>query len=163
MTGSRSRLIREGMENASTVCVLIGSGTAYRPWVKYEIARSVIDGRGLLGVHINGLNHHQRKALDWLGKNPIENMGIFKNARNEFYLYERKVKYSLMLGLQNQFEWVQYRDYVQQVKLPRYLKEPSVGYVMPLSAGTSVYDYVNHVGHKNIGAWIDLAAKAVGR
>src|SRR5262245_59508082 len=48
-------LIREGVEYTSAVCVLVGSETWKRRWVKYEIARSVIDERGLLAVHINGL------------------------------------------------------------------------------------------------------------
>jgi hypothetical protein len=48
------------------------------------------------------------------------------------------------------------------VDLPRYIPSISQGYVMPLSRYTSVYDYAN-IGHKNIGAWIDRAATAVGR
>jgi len=47
-------LIRDGVKNSSAVCVLIGSGTWSRPWVRYEIARAVIDGRGILAVHVNG-------------------------------------------------------------------------------------------------------------
>src|SRR5690242_5243920 len=41
-------LIRDGVEHTSAVCVLVGSETWYRRWVRYEIARAVIDGRGLL-------------------------------------------------------------------------------------------------------------------
>src|SRR5580693_5388677 len=36
------RLIREGVEYASAVCVLVGTETWSRRWVKYEMARSVI-------------------------------------------------------------------------------------------------------------------------
>ncbi|WP_035647111.1 TIR domain-containing protein, partial [Bradyrhizobium sp. ORS 285] len=57
-------LIRTGMVHASTVCVLVGTETWYRPWVRYEIARSVIYKKGLLAVHINGLRHHQRLTAD---------------------------------------------------------------------------------------------------
>jgi hypothetical protein len=52
------RLIREGVEYTSAVCVLIGTETWLRRWVKYEIARAVIDGRGLLAVHLNSIRHH---------------------------------------------------------------------------------------------------------
>jgi len=52
------RLIREGVENTSVVCVLAGTGSWKRRWVRYEIARSVIDRKGLLVVDINGINHH---------------------------------------------------------------------------------------------------------
>lgn len=51
---------RGSMAHASVVCVLVGTETWARPWVGYEIARSVIDKRGLLAVHINSLQHHQR-------------------------------------------------------------------------------------------------------
>lgn len=40
------KLMREGVECTSAVCVLIGANTWSSRWVKYEIARSVIDGRG---------------------------------------------------------------------------------------------------------------------
>ena len=48
---SVKRLIREGVEYTSAVCVLVGSETWSRQWVRYEIARAVIDDRGLLAVH----------------------------------------------------------------------------------------------------------------
>ena len=37
---------------SSVVCVLIGSNTWASRWVRYEIALSVINERGLLGVSI---------------------------------------------------------------------------------------------------------------
>src|ERR1043166_5414848 len=37
-------LIRTGVGYTSVVCVLIGTETWNRRWVRYEIARSVIDG-----------------------------------------------------------------------------------------------------------------------
>src|SRR6266436_7197216 len=70
------RLIREGVEYTSAVCVLVGSETWQRQWVKYEIARSVIDGRGLLAVHINGLNHHESRSPDTPGFNPLHLLGV---------------------------------------------------------------------------------------
>ena len=39
-------LIRAGMEHSSAVCVLVGTATWSRQWVKYEIARSVVTGEG---------------------------------------------------------------------------------------------------------------------
>ncbi len=49
------RLIREGVDYTSVVAVLVGFNTWSRRWVRYEIARSVIDGKGLLAIHINGI------------------------------------------------------------------------------------------------------------
>ena len=55
------RLIREGVQYTSAVCVLIGTQTWSRRWVRYEVARSVIDDRGLLAVHLNGIRHHETR------------------------------------------------------------------------------------------------------
>jgi len=46
-------LMRRGVEHSSAICVLVGSDTWQSRWVRYEIARAVIDGRGLLAVHVH--------------------------------------------------------------------------------------------------------------
>jgi hypothetical protein len=149
------RLIREGVVHTSAVCVLIGTETWWRPWVRYEIARAVIDGRGLLGVHINGINHHTRQMTDAFGPNPLDNMAVGKVQDHlgipQYYLFEYRGG------------WIRYQDYTLPVKLPPYLSDPTSGYVMPLSIGTYLYDFAGGNGHANIGAWIDHAAKQVGR
>jgi len=47
------RLIDEGLEGTSVTAVLIGSQTASRPWVRYEINESIRRRNALLGLHIN--------------------------------------------------------------------------------------------------------------
>lgn len=37
--------------------VLIGNQTAYRPWVKYEVEKSIARKNGLLGIHIHHLKN----------------------------------------------------------------------------------------------------------
>src|SRR5262249_17409975 len=93
---SVKNLIREGVKNSSAVCVLIGRETWARRWVRYEIARAVIDGRGLLATHINGLNHHKLKVPHLLGPNPLEFVGVAKVQANpwdtpKYYLQEKNV------------------------------------------------------------------------
>ena len=66
------------MGYTSAVCVLVGSETWLRRWVRYEIARAVIDELGLLAVHINSIRHHQRLTTDALGPNPLEYMAVGK-------------------------------------------------------------------------------------
>lgn len=151
------RLIREGVEYTSAVCVLIGSYTWNRRWVRYEIARAIIDGRGLLGVHINGLNHHERRAPDAFGPNPLDNMAIGRVQEGllstpKYYLYEWS------LGA-----WQRYADYQSAVPIPRWLPETMIGDRLQLSQITQTYDYCRHDGHKNIGAWVDAAATKAGR
>lgn len=154
-------LIRDNVKYTSAVCVLVGTYTSDRPWVRYEIARSIIDEKGLLAVHINGLNHHVRLTPDTKGFNPLNMLGLYRNVNGQYYLYEQTKVPSLTA--QNEWQWTPYKHYVMLVKLPRYLAAPSVNCVMPLSRGTQEYDYVAGEGHKNIGKWIDQAAIAAGR
>jgi hypothetical protein len=69
------RLINGGLENTSNTCVLIGSSTYARPWVRYEILKSFKRGNHLFGVHINSI-----KGKDGLtkpsGPNPLEYVGV---------------------------------------------------------------------------------------
>ncbi len=170
---SLRKLIRDGVEYTSAVCVLVGSDTWHRRWVRYEIARAVIDDRGLLAVHLNNIEHHQRHQRDPLGPNPLLFMGVGKVQANQpsAFLGQRNALAGLLAPEPAQYYlfewkgqgWVRYQDYTKPVNLPRYLADPTVGYVTALSTGTVVYDYITEVGHKNIGAWIDAAAQQVGR
>ena len=160
---SLKELMRGAVRYTSAVCVLIGTDTWSSRWVKYEIARSVIDKRGLLAVHLNGLNHNQRKQPDPLGFNVLHHLGVYKSSTGNFYLCEKSLVIVNYLTGQREWQWQQYQDYTLAVPLPRYLAEPSVGIVMPLSSGTEEYDFVAQDGHKNIGAWIDRAAQRAGR
>lgn len=157
------KLIREGVEYTSAVCVLVGTETWSRRWVKYEIARAVIDKRGLLAVHINGLNHHQRGKPDPLGYNPLHLLGVHQDQNGRFSLYERRSVIVNSLTNQKEWQWHPYQDYTFAVDLPPYLTAPGAGYVRPLSHGTAEHDFVAGTGHTNIGAWIDSAAQKAGR
>jgi hypothetical protein len=151
-------VIRAGVGYTSAVCVLAGTETALRRWVRYEIARAVIDKRGLLAVHLNGIRHHQLLVPHARGPNPLASMAVGKVQPNNwllpsvYYLFEYTHK-----------GWIRYRDYTNPVSLPAYLSDPQPGYVMPLSTGTAEWDYIGNDGSKNIGLWIDRAAQAVGR
>jgi hypothetical protein len=47
--------IEEGLKNTSVTAVLIGSETASRKWVKFEIAESVDRGNGLIGIRVHNM------------------------------------------------------------------------------------------------------------
>lgn len=158
------RLIREGVQNTSVVCVLAGTETWLRRWVRYEIARGVIDGRGLLTVHINGLNHHQTRRPDIRGENPLAYLAVGKVQPNllypaKYYLFERQAEWR-----DGQYRWVwnRYQDYTDPVDHPAWLNDSAPGFVTPLSANAAEYDYAAQTGHKQIGTWIDAAAKQAG-
>jgi MTH538 TIR-like domain (DUF1863) len=112
------RLMREGVEHSSVVCVLNCTDTWESRWVKYEIARAVIDNKGLLTVHIAGLRHHQRGVADQAGLNPLSVMGISKNAYGTLYLYENRLVLKSMSPVRYEWEWHQFADYTTPVTLP---------------------------------------------
>jgi hypothetical protein len=69
------RLINSGLQNTSNTCVLIGSSTYLRPWVRYELLKSFKRDNHLFGVHINGIKGKDGQTKD-LGPNPLEYVGV---------------------------------------------------------------------------------------
>ena len=64
------RWIDSQMDRRSCVIVLIGTQTARRKWVEYEIKRAWDDGRGLLGVFIHNLKNREGRQSP-KGTNPF--------------------------------------------------------------------------------------------
>ncbi len=54
-----ARAIDERLAGTNATVVLIGRHTAVRPWVRYEILRSIRQGSGLFGVYV----HHLKDEL----------------------------------------------------------------------------------------------------
>ena len=63
--------IDEQMTGRSCVVVLIGSATANRKWIDYEIKKAWESRKGLLGVHIHGLKNRDGKTST-KGANPFD-------------------------------------------------------------------------------------------
>jgi hypothetical protein len=68
--GGTQTWIDSQLRETSVTVVLIGTETASRPWVKYEVQKSIATGKALIGVHIAGIKN-QRGETDNLGKNPL--------------------------------------------------------------------------------------------
>lgn len=109
------RLIDAGLKNTTVTVVLVGTATASRPYVKYEIDESLKRGNGLLAVYIHGIKDKDGKT-DTKGKNPFENLTIVQNGKTVY-----------------------------------------------LSSLYKTYDYCTDDGYKNLGTWIEAAAKAAGK
>ena len=62
--------IADQMHGRSCTVVLVGSNTAARPLVKYEIIESWNDKMGVVGIHIHGLKNLARK-ISVKGSNPF--------------------------------------------------------------------------------------------
>lgn len=58
------------IKGTSVTVVLIGKETATRKWVKYEIARTLELGHGLIGIDISKIKD-QSGAIDNTGVNPL--------------------------------------------------------------------------------------------
>jgi len=67
--------IDEQMLYKTAAIVLIGSETASRPWVQYEVRKAWNDRRSLLGVRIHGLSD-PRTGTDRPGTNPFRTIHL---------------------------------------------------------------------------------------
>jgi hypothetical protein len=76
-TGSTAvkRLINSGLDTTSVTCVLVGSQTYARPWVRYEILRSFRRGNSIFAVHINPIRGKDRLTKP-NGSNPLGYLGV---------------------------------------------------------------------------------------
>ena len=67
------------MNYRSCVVVLIGSETANRPWVKYEIEKAWREGKALVGIYIHNLKDPIYGTCNQ-GNNPFSQITV--NGRN---------------------------------------------------------------------------------
>lgn len=67
------------MHGKSCVVVLVGSNTAGRKWINYEIKRAWEEGKGLLGIRIHGLKNLDGE-VSAKGNNPFAGFNIGMTA-----------------------------------------------------------------------------------
>ena len=144
-------LIRRAMTGSTVTCVLAGSETWNRPYVRYEIAHSLFKRSGLFTIHIHNVRH-PRKGMSAQGPDPLGFMGLVLREN----------------GTGRVVEWVDGKwQYFELMKMPvpwpKWLPKPSVGWVHPLNLGTTAFDYVLDDGHANLPRWAQTAAEAAGR
>ena len=143
--------LRKGLENTSVTCVLAGASTSQRRWVRYEIARSIIKGNGLLTVFIHGVEN-QKNQTSQNGSDPLSQLGLYRSNDQIFLAEARGGK------------WVQYADYTRAIpEAELWCRAPTPNQVTPLSTHCRNYDFVTQDGRTNIGAWIEAAARSAGR
>lgn len=145
-------LIREGMKNTSVTCVLAGAETYARRWVRYEIARTIVKGNGLVVARIHALADRNGYASQQ-GPNPLDCMGVYRVSDDRILLAE----------FRSAGKWVRYGDYTNAVDLPSGWLAPTSRSVIPLSHYTIAYDYIAHSGSANFPSWIAAAAQQAGR
>lgn len=145
------RFLREGLENTSVTCVLAGANTWQRRWVRYEIARSIVKGNGLLTVAIHGVRNTEQE-LGEKGADPLAQMGLYRTDRG-IYLAEWSGG-----------KWIAYSDYTLPIpEADLWFEPPSTTSVVQLSKHCLAYDFAAQNGRNNIGGWIETAAGMAGR
>jgi MTH538 TIR-like domain (DUF1863) len=73
--------ISSQMEGKTCTVVLVGTNTANRKWINYEIIKAWDAGLGVVGIHIHGLKDSDEKVAG-IGNNPFDYIG-YGNTGNK--------------------------------------------------------------------------------
>jgi hypothetical protein len=141
---SLKRLINSGLEGTSTTCILIGSQTYVRPWVRYEILKSFKKGNSIFAVHINSITGKDRLTRP-LGPNPLEHVGVtFSDSGLTATLHEK-----------NNGKWYDYADIDGSASYRiNAVAEQYQGKGFNLSNFYHTYDWIEDDGYDNFSTWV---------
>jgi hypothetical protein len=141
------RLINNELENTSVTAVLIGSDTWARPWVRYEIFKSLQRGNKLIGIHINsiaGCINGKTAPPKPLGPNPFEYVAL---------------AFSLDGTEASPREWEnggwQKSPRADPWNLGKQRVQSDWGAVVQLTRWSAMYDWTAHDGYNNFSDWIN--------
>lgn len=146
--------LNKSIDGSSVVCALVGTDTASRRWVRYEIQRGVWDGRGILAVRIHTISHFT-KGTTTAGTNPLDLLGVHVEAKTD----GKSVR--LIERASTTASWSYSSDFTKVLPKWAYGNIPAAG-SHTLSEFFSIYDWASE-GYKNIGSWIEAAAVKAGR
>ena len=138
------RVINAGLYGTSTTCVLVGSQTYTRRWVRYEIMKSFRKGSALLAVHINSIRGRDQLTKP-RGFNPLRYLGVsFSDSGLTATLWES------IDGA--------WREYVEIDGSSSYqtgaVEAEYRGRGFNLAQWYPEYDWVANNGYQNFGSWI---------
>jgi hypothetical protein len=137
------RLINGGLENTSNTCILIGSNTYARPWVRYEILKSFRRGNHLFGVHINSIKGKDG-LIKWSGPNPLEYVGVTFSASGETATLWEKIG----------DKWVEYDKVDDGASYRFQVGQQYRGNGYNLGNWYPVYDWNANGGFNNFTTWV---------
>ncbi|MHB0980493.1 MAG: TIR domain-containing protein [Thermoleophilia bacterium] len=138
------RLINGGLEGTSVTCVLVGSQTFARPWVRYEILRSFRRGNSLFAVHINPIRDKNLTTKP-KGPNPLAFVGVtFSDSGDTATLWEKVDGH-----------WRQYSEIDGSASYRTGgVAAQYRGKGFNLAGWYSEYDWVAHDGYNNFATWV---------
>lgn len=152
---SLKRFLTSKLQGTSVTCVCVGAHTFARPWVRYEIVRSVQLGKGLLGVRLDRVRCAQdvKQGLtgyEKSGENPFDHLCLSRKDRR-VYWHEWK-----------DGKWISYNEVppAREDELPYDFGNAAS---MKFSALFPDYAYDPSTDYSKIGQWIEAAARRAGR
>jgi hypothetical protein len=135
------KLINSALKNTSNTCVLIGSQTYIRPWVRYELLKSLKMGKHIFGVHINSIKGKNGLTKP-LGPNPLDYVGVYAKD---------KQSYELIQKINGKWKYYTKIDGTSKVYSNHQLQ---VEKIYKLSDFFSTYDWVKNNGYNNFSTWV---------
>ena len=141
---SIKRLINAGLEGTSTTCVLIGSDTYARRWVRYEIMKSFKRGNAIFAVHINSILGKD-KLTKHSGPNPLEYLGITYSASGLTATLHENVN-----GHWQEYTQLDGRSSYQIDTVPHQYR----GQGFHFGRWYPTYDWVAGDGYQNFSQWV---------
>lgn len=138
------RVINSGLDGTSVTCVLIGSETYGRRWVRYEVMKSFRKGNALLSVHINSIKGRDQRTKP-SGPNPLNYLGVtYSHSGLSATLWE-KVNGS----------WKEYTDIDDSASYQTgQVGEQYRGKAFNLGQLYPAYDWVANNGYDNFSSWV---------
>lgn len=144
------KLIDENLVDSGVTCVLIGSETYKRRWVRYEIIKSLERGNGLFATYINRIRGKDKK-IKAKGANPFLFIKFkISNNGNEINFFEFKGG-----------KWIKYKDCNSMRN--KYFGRKHWGKTYKLSDWFKIYCYINDNGKIKFTKWVERAAKQVNK
>jgi hypothetical protein len=138
-----TRLINGALENTTATCVLVGSQTYARPWVRYEIVKSINRGNRVFVVHINQIKGKDQQTKT-KGRNPFDYLALkYSDDGKKVEVFEA-----------DDGKWTPY------VKLPSYTLKNTAsqqrwGQLFKLSSlGYKSYCWMADDGYNNFSDWV---------
>jgi hypothetical protein len=137
------RLINGALDGTSASCVLVGTSTYARPWVRYEILKSFKRGNKLLAVHINSIRGKDQQTKS-LGTNPLSCVGVsYSTDGQQATLWES------ING-----KWIEYSEIDGSSKYAVNVGQQWRGNGYNLGNFYPIYDWVADDGFNNFSSWI---------
>jgi hypothetical protein len=138
------RLINSGLDNTSVTCILVGSQTFQRKYVRYEILKSFKRGNAIFAVHINSIPGKDKQVKP-SGPNPLLYVGVtFSDSGITATLHDKLDQ--------------QWKEYAEIDGRPSYqikpVSEQLRGKGFNLSHFYPTYDWIADDGYTNFSTWV---------